>query len=232
LQGFKETLRQLKLEASKPKSTTPSHKPPSNPQTPETHSLSSSASASPRSFSPAPSSSSSSLSTTSTHTVVPAAQRNGVARIARESSSASVSSVSTAKPQRPQQAKRQNKARSRTPPTFKRTVSIPNHNGTVHHHSNNVSTLALIREALSAYFASSRLSIGALLAVIIPLFSFFLHLRRRSRRGLTNSTAVDQVRKRLQQGDAAVAGNIVYRLIGEVVRIVGDTVRMGGSGLI
>ena len=229
MQGFKETLRQLKLEASKPKSTTPSHKPSSNPQTPETHSLSSSASASPRSFSPAPSSSSSSLSTTSTHTVVPAAQRNGVARIARESSSASVSSVSTAKPQRPQ---RQNKARSRTPPTFKRTVSIPNHNDTVHHHSNNVSTLALIREALSAYFASSRLSIGALLAVIIPLFSFFLHLRRRSRRGLTNSTAVDQVRKRLQQGDAAVASNIVYRLIGEVVRIVGDTVRMGGSGLI
>ena len=51
-----------------------------------------------------------------------------------------------------------------------------------------------------------------------------------------NATATashaDLVRKRLQTAGSGVKGTLFGRMWGEVVRVVGDTVKMAGSGLV
>jgi len=46
------------------------------------------------------------------------------------------------------------------------------------------------------------------------------------------ATHADLVRKRLQTAGSGVKGTLFGRVWGEVVRVVGDTVKMAGSGLV
>lgn len=46
------------------------------------------------------------------------------------------------------------------------------------------------------------------------------------------ATHADIVRKRLQVAGSGVEGTLFGRVWGEIVRIVGDTVKMAGSGLV
>ena len=46
------------------------------------------------------------------------------------------------------------------------------------------------------------------------------------------ATTADVVRKRLQVGGSGVKGTLFGRMWGEIVRVVGDTVKMAGSGLV
>lgn len=51
---------------------------------------------------------------------------------------------------------------------------------------------------------------------------------------MTTATAThaDLVRKRLQTAGSGVQGTLFGRMWGEIVRVVGDTVKMAGSGLV
>lgn len=82
------------------------------------------------------------------------------------------------------------------------------------------------------------------LFLLVPLISFVLRMRRRKRllnlSGAAQITAnmtatathADLVRKRLQTAGSGVKGTLFGRVWGEVVRVVGDTVKMAGSGLV
>ena len=78
------------------------------------------------------------------------------------------------------------------------------------------------------------------LFLLVPLISFLLRMRRRKRllnlSGAAQMTAAathaDIVRKRLQVAGSGVEGTLFGRVWGEIVRIVGDTVKMAGSGLV
>jgi hypothetical protein len=81
------------------------------------------------------------------------------------------------------------------------------------------------------------------LFLLVPLISFLLRMRRRKRllnlSGVAQVTATaaatthaDVVRKRLQVGGSGVKGTLFGRMWGEIVRVIGDTVKMAGSGLV
>ena len=82
------------------------------------------------------------------------------------------------------------------------------------------------------------------LFLLVPLISFLLRMRRRKRlidlNGAAQMTAnvtatathADLVRKRLQTAGSGVKGTLLGTVWGEVVRVVGDTVKMAGSGLV
>ena len=82
------------------------------------------------------------------------------------------------------------------------------------------------------------------LFLLVPLISFVLRMRRRKKLFNLNGTAqiaanvtatathADLVRKRLQTAGGGVKGTLLGRVWGEVVRVVGDTVKMAGSGLV
>ena len=82
------------------------------------------------------------------------------------------------------------------------------------------------------------------LFLLVPLISFVLRMRRRKKLFNLNETAqiaasvtatathADLVRKRLQNAGGGVKGTLFGRMWGEVVRVVGDTVKMAGSGLV
>lgn len=86
--------------------------------------------------------------------------------------------------------------------------------------------------------------------VVLPLVSFLIRLRSRRRRAIVESikagagsvvtsasssgavtSAAEEVRRRLQRGQPA-GGNVILKVWEDVVRAVGDTVRMGGRGLV
>ncbi|KAF9533912.1 hypothetical protein CPB83DRAFT_804910 [Crepidotus variabilis] len=109
-------------------------------------------------------------------------------------------------------------------------------------------TLALIKASLGPYLTNTRLTTFVLLFVIIPLCSFLLRLRRRRQMialgPLASSSAAltvggaamaaasnaDLVRRRLNASTGETG--LVTRAWSGVVRVVGDTVRMAGSGLV
>lgn len=93
-------------------------------------------------------------------------------------------------------------------------------------------TYALLRAALAPYLTAPRVTAAALLFVVLPLVSLVLRVRRRRAHALGDGarTAAD-VRRRLEAAGGARAG-LAGRVWGEVVRAVGDTVRMSGRGLV
>ncbi|KDR76121.1 hypothetical protein GALMADRAFT_247333 [Galerina marginata CBS 339.88] len=109
------------------------------------------------------------------------------------------------------------------------------------------STYALIRASLAPYLTSTKVTTFLLLFVLVPLISFVLRMRRRRKLLATlggggavagvaaASSAVtnaELVRRRLHAASGVVESGLVQRAWGEIVRVVGDTVKMAGSGLV
>ncbi|KAF9563214.1 hypothetical protein CPC08DRAFT_706140 [Agrocybe pediades] len=110
------------------------------------------------------------------------------------------------------------------------------------------STYALIRASLAPYLTSTRVTTFLVLFVVVPLISFVLRMRRRKRllqlgleggataasiaAAVSANSNADLVRRRLQAASGGMEGSLVQRAWGEIVRVVGDTVRMAGSGLV
>jgi len=198
----------------------------------------------PRSSSPAPSSSSSSssLSTTSTHTVVPSNHRSPQTNsgltipVFSNVSSASVTTETTITPH---QSPHKPTLRPRTvdPLSMASSSSVsPSPRSTAQTaavQSTKFSTYALLKATLAPYLTARNISTLFLLFVVFPLFSLALRARRRREKsstsisGHTNSVSV--VRKRLQGFRVDNALGAVWK---EVVRVVCDTAKMAGSGLV
>ena len=110
------------------------------------------------------------------------------------------------------------------------------------------SMYALIRASLAPYLTSTRITTFLILFVLIPLISFVLRMRRRKRllqvgleggttaasiaAAVSASSNADLVRRRLQAASGVAEGGLMQRAWGEIVRVVGDTVRMAASGLV
>jgi len=211
--------------------------------------------------SPSCSSSSSSLSNTSTHTVVPSTHGSNrssnlsASTSLSQSSSSSVTSSGTATPRAPHTNMVPNGNHRPTRPHSKsRTLSSASSAYSSLPRSNlahqaaaspaNLSTYALIRASLAPYLTSKRMTTFLVLFLIIPLISFILRMRRKKGQLSVNGTAqmtatasaaashADLVRKRLQAAGGRVEGNLFARAWGDIVRVVGDTVKMAGSGLV
>ncbi|KAH0585342.1 hypothetical protein J132_09119 [Termitomyces sp. J132] len=198
---------------------------------------------SPRSNSPAPStsSSSSSLSTTSTHTVVPAGRTlqplSALTPLApANSSTTSLLSDSTATPE---QTSRHPVLRSRTaadpkPTPFSSGPSAasrsPTQSAAVR--PANLSIYAIIKASLAPYISTSNVTTIFLLFVVFPLVSLALRARHRKRQALNRSItpiqSAELVRRRLQMAGAGP----LSKAWGEMLRVVYDTLRMAGSGLV
>ncbi|KZT67954.1 hypothetical protein DAEQUDRAFT_728476 [Daedalea quercina L-15889] len=92
-------------------------------------------------------------------------------------------------------------------------------------------TLALIRStcaALARGMSRAKLAVYVLVFVAVPLLSFVLRVRRTRGKAGRGSGTVEEVRRRLG-GDGK---GIVARAWEGLVRAVGDTVQMGGRGLV
>ncbi|KAF5341747.1 hypothetical protein D9611_001462 [Ephemerocybe angulata] len=216
----------------------------------------------PRSHSPAPSaSSSSSLSTTSTHTVTPSTPWGGQQSssnlrqsVVNHSSSSSDSSEGTATPRgKSRQSRAPNgiKARSRStartnnsssastssslssaPRTVVRTNPVT---------STTPNVLSLVRSYLAPHLTTSKITTFVILFILFPLLSWVLRVRHRRRKlaegagtpllGAAGPTNVDLVRKRLQAAGSSDS-SIVVKVGREVLRVVIDTVKMAGRGLV
>ncbi|OCH93038.1 hypothetical protein OBBRIDRAFT_817981 [Obba rivulosa] len=98
------------------------------------------------------------------------------------------------------------------------------------------STRALLRQTFDAWLRSvpgARLTALLVFAVLVPLLSFAFRVRRRQLgRGAPPGPTAAEVRRRLRGNGAVGAEGFVSRLWQEMVRAVGDTVRMGGRGLV
>lgn len=96
-------------------------------------------------------------------------------------------------------------------------------------------TLTLVQQYLQATLRNTskqKLAALFLLFVVFPVLSFVLRLRRQ--RFITGPTGTaEQVRRRLRgpQRPTTNAAALVMRIWEEVIRAVGDTIRMGGGGL-
>ncbi|PFH48766.1 hypothetical protein AMATHDRAFT_64711 [Amanita thiersii Skay4041] len=119
--------------------------------------------------------------------------------------------------------------------------------------STNPSTFALVKASLGPYLTLPKISTLLIIFVLFPVISFILRMRRR-RQGrigsgsggsvtpLKNGSSglsatgmasnADLVRKRLQLSGAGGDGNLVGKVWTEVVRMLVDTVKMAGSGLV
>jgi len=207
------------------------------------------------------SSSSSSLSTTSTHTIVPATPRGNrsstsplaLTKLPQAStSSTSISSNETATPRgthvslipngNPRSPRQQSKSRTLST-TSSGYSSLPrSHLGhQVSARANPPSTYALIRASLAPYLTNARVTTFVLLFVLVPLLSFVLRMRRRKRllglvgttmAAATSASNAELVRRRLQAAGGGVEVGFFNNAWAEVIRVVGDTVRMAGSGLV
>ncbi|KAJ3480784.1 hypothetical protein NLI96_g8103 [Meripilus lineatus] len=98
------------------------------------------------------------------------------------------------------------------------------------------STLTILKSYFDISFLTANKSktiTFVLLFVIVPIVSFVLRLRRRRIAGVagTSAGAAVEVRRRLRTGNAQGRGPIAM-VWDEFVRAVGDTVRMGGRGLV
>ena len=98
------------------------------------------------------------------------------------------------------------------------------------------STLALLRTgcaALTRGLSRAKLLAYVLVLVVVPLLSFVLRVRRtRAAKGGGTGPggAVDEVRRRLK--GAGEGKGVLTKAWEELVRAVGDTVQMGGRGLV
>ena len=205
------------------------------------------------------SSSSSSLSNTSTNTIVPSTHRrssdpstiNGSSLSQTfSSSSTSISSSKTATPHarhiNPNGDHRPTRPQSKSRTLSSASSSLPR--SSLAHQTAaspaNLNTYALIRASLAPYLASKRMTTFLVLFLLVPLISFVLRMRRRKKSFNLNGAAqiaanvtatathAYLVRKRLQTAGGGVKGSLFGRVWGEVVRVVGDTVKMAGSGLV
>ncbi|KAJ6558464.1 hypothetical protein DFH09DRAFT_531137 [Mycena vulgaris] len=206
--------------------------PPPPPRIPPSPSL-----PSPRPYSPTPSSSSSSSlsSTASMHTVVPATPRPRsklAAKPATARTTSSSSSTTTATP----------RATSSSVPIDSppRVFHIPPR---LHHPvraSAPPSTYALLKASLAPYLTSpAKLSAISLATFVLLLILPLLVRRRRAANmnkagGDVSGGNAELVRRRLLTASAASGGGagLLGRMLGAVVQVVSDTVRMGGSGLV
>jgi hypothetical protein len=120
-----------------------------------------------------------------------------------------------------------------TPPN--RVTSLPrSHPDAMIVRSANPSIYALIKASLAPYLTTPNLSTLFLLFVVFPLISLILRARHRRRKALTGGGSVgssnaEVVRRRLQSG---VEGGLLRHAWSEVARVVSDTVKMAGSGLV
>ncbi|KAG7451305.1 uncharacterized protein BT62DRAFT_1071880 [Guyanagaster necrorhizus] len=227
--------------------------PPSSLPDPPPSSSFSSTSPSPssdRSFSPAPSSSSSSssLSTTSTHTVVPSTSKGlHVAQSMTSittlpSASQSTTSVSSdgtarlARSDRPSSSLSDRKQKTQRETMIRRTLSpvtsVITHPVVPSTEIRSPTTFALMKAYVASILNSTKLTTFLILAVIFPLISMMLRFRRRRRLtadGTVNTA--DMVRKRLQAVNGREAG-VLGKAWSEIARVLMDTIRMGGSGLV
>jgi len=110
---------------------------------------------------------------------------------------------------------------------------------TTHGQDAQLSTYALIKASLEPYLSKPRVTTFIILFVLVPILSFLVRIRRRRRLAVAGISGVAAalpsavsnaalVRKRLGSDDAG----LVQRWIGEAVRVVTDTVKMAGSGLV
>ncbi|KZT19028.1 hypothetical protein NEOLEDRAFT_79180 [Neolentinus lepideus HHB14362 ss-1] len=185
-----------------------------------------------RSPSPTPSASSSStLSTTSTHTVVPATRlRPGKISHLRSSTMAGPASLNTA----PLPSTAESIPRSQTPGTprplsllsspSRRPVSLSSSTGT----RTAAEYLHLFKDFVQMHYAPVA---GFLLFSLLPLVSLLFRVRQnRTSKAVGSVATADQVRKRLVAHPAREG--LLKSLWTEVIRAIGDTVRMGGRGLV
>ncbi|KAF9466623.1 hypothetical protein BDZ94DRAFT_1251378 [Collybia nuda] len=230
-EGFKKSLKALQAEA------TPSHQPYDSAFT--TISASSS-----RVYSPAPSSSSSSssLSTTSTHTVVPSTKRathtlSNLTPLNHASiSTTSLSSDSTATPrQRSGRPMLKSRTANSSSTSYSSTHLPRPHPQAAAMRSSSLSTYALIKASLAPYLTTSNISTFFILFVIFPFVSLVLRARHKRRKAIVSGNPGSYMqnnaalaRRRLQINEAGLLG----RVWSDIVRVVLDTVRMAGSGLV
>ncbi|KAK0480110.1 hypothetical protein IW261DRAFT_1563796 [Armillaria novae-zelandiae] len=203
-----------------------------------------------RSFSPAPSSSSSSsssssLSTTSTHTVVPSTPKGlhvaqsmtSIAALPSASqSTTSLSSDGTARLARSASSLSDRKQKTQRETMIRRTLSpvtnVITHPLVPSTELRSPTTFALVKAYVATILNSTKLTTFLILAVVFPLISMALRFRRRRRLaagGVVNTA--DMVRKRLQVVNGREAG-VLRTAWSEIVRVLMDTIRMGGSGLV
>ncbi|KAJ7076894.1 hypothetical protein B0H15DRAFT_575752 [Mycena belliarum] len=188
----------------------------------------------PRPYSPTPSSSSSSSlsSTASMHTVVPATPRPRSKLAARPASARTTSSSS---------------ASTVTPRATPSSLPIPSPPRTHHllprlYHPLRVSTppstYALLKASLAPHFNSRiKLSLISLATFVLLLVLPLLVRRRRAANkagGEITSGNAELVRRRLlaASGTSGGGAGLIGRMISAILRVVSDTVRMGGSGLV
>ncbi|KAF9479621.1 hypothetical protein BDN70DRAFT_993336 [Pholiota conissans] len=211
---------------------------------------------------PSTSSSSSSLSTTSTSTIVPTTGRgNRLAALTNfsqttpsSSSSTSIASDDTTTPQTvratmPPAANGthispRQRSKSRTASSSASSVYAGLPRMQLAHQTSATATppsiLALIRASLKPYLTRTRVTTFLVLFVLVPLISFVLRMRRRrlllttgaaTSAAAASASTADIVRRRLGAAPASESG-VVRRAWDEAVRVVGDTVKMAGSGLV
>ncbi|KAF7298024.1 hypothetical protein HMN09_01023500 [Mycena chlorophos] len=194
-------------------------------------------STSPRPYSPTPSSSSSSSSLSSTasmHTVVPATPR---ARSALKTETYRRASSSPASTHTVTPRQRTTALPTASPPRVQQQHHLPRiHNPGPLRAVQPPSTFALIKASIAPYLTSTtRLSVVSIatfvLLLVLPLF-----LRRRAARRQPDPPGgnAELVRRRLLAASAASGGGagLLGRVLAATIRVVGDTIRMGGSGLV
>ncbi|OSX57603.1 hypothetical protein POSPLADRAFT_1041568 [Postia placenta MAD-698-R-SB12] len=99
--------------------------------------------------------------------------------------------------------------------------------------------LAVLRSSVGAIVqraSRTRLTAYVLLLFVFPLLSLVFRVRRRRPAvrpvGNGGGGTVAEVRRRLSVEGKGVVGQVVLRVWEELVRAVGDTVHMGGRGLV
>ncbi|KAJ7188575.1 hypothetical protein C8R46DRAFT_25086 [Mycena filopes] len=193
---------------------------------------------SPRPYSPTPSSSSSSSlsSTTSMHTIVPATPRPR-SNLTKPSTTRSSSSASTATPRAAPAALPHTPL---SPPRLQHHLPRLYPNAHVPARSKPPSAYELLKASLTPYL-TARVKLSAIsLATFVLLLVLPLLVRRRrnnsANAGSVGAGNAELVRRRLQAASTAGVGGggvgALGRVLAAMVRVVGDTVRMGGSGLV
>ncbi|KAJ7782813.1 hypothetical protein B0H16DRAFT_1494454 [Mycena metata] len=192
-----------------------------------------------RPYSPTPSSSSSSSlsSTTSMHTVVPATPRPRSNLATKPSTTRSSSSASTVTPRGTPSA-----LPHASPPRLQQQQHLPRLFPNAARSTNRTppSAYELLKTSVAPYL-TSRVKLSAIsLATFVLLLVLPLLVRRR-RNNNANAGGVsggvgnaERVRQRLHAASASSGSGVAAlgRVLGAMVRVVGDTVRMGGSGLV
>ncbi|KAJ7350363.1 hypothetical protein DFH08DRAFT_913575 [Mycena albidolilacea] len=212
----------------------------------------------PRPYSPTPSSSSSSSSLSSTasmHTVVPATPRaRSNIKPSNPRTVSSTSSASTATPRLTRSSLPNGPTSSSPSPPRTRPSTHP-HPSPAHLprlHPTRIpapappSTYTLLHAALAPYLSSKTKLAAAALSIVTFVLLLLVRHRRRANNVLTPGAATpskfgggggdvahaELVRKRLAAAADGGGTGVLARAVGAVLRVVGDTVRMGGSGLV